>query len=436
MTEKPSLSFWQIWNMSFGFLGIQFGWSLQMANMSPIYKSLGADADKIPILWLAAPMTGLLVQPVIGYWSDRTWTPLGRRRPYFLVGAILASLALFLMPQSSTLWMAAGLLWVLDASINISMEPFRAFVVDMLPEKQHSRGFTFQSFMIGVGAVIASALPWIMTNWLHISEGKEDRITPSLVYSFYTGAIVLLIAVLYTVFTTKPYPPADMEEFKKFQQKASLKDMFREIFGSVTHMPKVMRQVALVQFFTWAGLFLMFFYYSSAVAEVIFHGRPEIEGIRASPAYDKGVEFAGLTLSFYNLITFLTAFIIGRLATKVGNQRTHFLCLLLGAAGLISLRWIEEPNMLFLSMAGVGVAWASILSMPYAMFAGSLPKEKIGMYMGIFNLFIVIPEIIAAVGFGWFMKNVLGNDMIDALSLGGALMVVAAIFSLRVGEKA
>ncbi|MEY2999375.1 MAG: hypothetical protein RLZZ02_1184 [Bacteroidota bacterium] len=424
---KPRLNFWQIWNMSFGFLGIQFGWSLQMANMSPIYKSLGADADSIPMLWLAAPMTGLLVQPVIGYWSDRTWTPLGRRRPYFLVGALLASMALFFMPQSSTLWMAAGLLWILDASINISMEPFRAFVVDMLPEEQHSRGFTFQSFMIGVGSVVASALPWMMSNWFNVSDpAGYTGIPTSVVYSFYAGAVVLLLAVLYTVFTTKPYPPADMVAFKALQAKASVGDMVHEIFGSIRHMPKVMRQVALVQFFTWPGLFLMWFYYSPAVAEDIFHAAPN------TPEYAQGVEFAGLTLSYYNLITFLFAFGIGTLAVKLGNQRTHFLCLAAGALGLFSLSWIENPNMLFLSMTGVGIAWASILSMPYAMFAGSLPKDKVGMYMGIFNFFIVLPEIIAALGFGWIMQNVLGNDQLLAVALGGGLMLFAGLLALRV----
>lgn len=422
---KKTLNFWQIWNMSFGFLGIQFGWSLQMANMSPIYEYLGAEPDKIPLLWLAAPMTGLLVQPVIGYYSDRTWTRLGRRRPYFLVGAILSSIALFLMPQSSALWMAAGLLWILDASINISMEPMRAFVVDMLPEKQHSRGFAFQSFMIGIGSVVASAMPWMLSNWFGFTHDGSGGIPDSIKWSFYTGAVVLLVAVLYTVFTTKPYPPADMEAFKAFQKEASIKGMFHEVFGAIAHMPDTMKKVALVQFFTWPALFLFWFYYGPAVAVGIFGADP------GTPEYTRGVEFAGLTQSFYNLVTFAVALAIPFLATRLGNPLTHIIGLLAGAAGLFSLQLIENPNMLFLSMAGIGVAWASILSMPYAMLASSLPAGQTGLYMGIFNFFIVLPEIIASLFFGPIMEHVLDNDRMAAITVAGGLMVLAALLTLR-----
>lgn len=426
---KKTLNFWQIWNMSFGFLGIQFGWSLQMANMSPIYEYLGAEPDKIPLLWLAAPMTGLLVQPIIGYYSDRTWTRLGRRRPYFLVGAILSSIALFLMPQSSALWMAAGLLWILDASINISMEPMRAFVVDMLPEKQHSRGFAFQSFMIGIGSVVASAMPWMLSNWFGFTHDGSGGIPDSIKWSFYTGAVVLLVAVLYTVFTTKPYPPADMEAFKAFQKEASIKGMFQEVFGAIAHMPDTMKKVALVQFFTWPALFLFWFYYGPAVAVGIFGAEP------GTPEYTRGVEFAGLTQSFYNLVTFAVALALPFLAGRLGNPLTHIIGLLAGAAGLFSLQLIDNPNMLFLSMAGIGVAWASILAMPYAILASSLPAGQTGLYMGIFNFFIVLPEIIASLFFGPIMEHVLDNDRMAAITVAGGLMVLAALLTLRIKKS-
>lgn len=426
--EKPTLSFWQIWNMSFGFMGIQFGWGLQMANMSAIYEYLGAKPEDIPMLWLAAPLTGLIIQPIIGYMSDRTWTRLGRRRPYFLVGAILSSIALIFMPNSSAIWMAAGLLWILDASINVSMEPFRAFVVDMLPEKQHSKGFAMQSFMIGVGAVIASALPWMMSNWFGVSNhAVEGGIPDSVKFSFYLGAVAFIGAVMVTIVTTKPYPPADMEAFRKFQAEGrGVKNALREIGNAIVNMPTTMRQVALVQFFTWPGLFLMWFYYSVAVARNVFGAE---EG---SQAYTEGIEFAGLTLAYYNFVTFLFALALPWLANRISMKYTHALCLTLGGLGLISVKFVTDPSMLFVSMTGVGIAWASILSMPYAMLGNSLPKEKIGVYMGIFNFFIVLPEIIASLGFGWVMESVLDNDRLSAVMLGGGLMLIAALFTLRI----
>lgn len=426
--EKPTLSFWQIWNMSFGFMGIQFGWGLQMANMSAIYEFLGAKPEDIPMLWLAAPLTGLIIQPIIGYMSDRTWTSLGRRRPYFLVGAILSSIALVLMPNSSAVWMAAGLLWILDASINISMEPFRAFVVDMLPEKQHSRGFAMQSLMIGLGAVIASALPWMMSNWFGFETTAETgRIPDAVKFSFYIGAFAFITAVLITILTTKPYPPADMEAFRQKQQaEKGIGKAFKEIFSSIAHMPKTMRQVALVQFFTWPGLFLMWFYYSVAVAGNVFGGEP------GSQAYTEGLSFAGLTFSYYNLVTFAFAFILPYIAERISMKYTHAMCLTAGGIGLISVRFVTDPYMLYASMTGVGIAWASILSMPYAMLGNSLPKDKVGVYMGIFNFFIVLPEIIASLGFGWVMESVLANDRLSAVMLGGGLMILAALLTLRV----
>ena len=274
--EKRNLGFWEIWNMSFGFLGIQFGWGLQMANMSPIYEYLGAKPEEIPMLWLAAPLTGLVVQPIIGAWSDRTWTSLGRRKPFFLVGAILSSIALVFMPNSTALWMAAGLLWILDASINVSMEPFRAFVVDMLPEKQHSKGFAMQSFMIGVGAVVASALPWLLGNVFGVVNDPTAQGIPATVkWSFYLGAGAFLGAVLWTVLKTKPYPPS-AEELAQMRDRRGFKEVVSEVAHGITRMPPTMRRVALVQFFTWPGLFLMWFYYSSAVAVDVFDATPEV----------------------------------------------------------------------------------------------------------------------------------------------------------------
>jgi maltose/moltooligosaccharide transporter len=430
--EKPKLSFWEIWNMSFGFLGIQFGWALQMANMGPIYEFLGASADEIPMLFLAAPLTGFIVQPIVGYLSDHTWHPvLGRRRPYFLIGAILSSIALLLMPNSSALWMAAGLLWIMDSSINISMEPFRAFVTDKLPDSQRTRGFAMQSLFIGLGSVIASALPWMMSNWFQVQNTSTDGSVPDNVkYSFYIGAAAFITAVLWTVISTKEYPPLDIEEEqKKKESKKGFGGGAKEIIHAIANMPPRMRKLAMVQFFTWPGLFLMWFYYSSAVARNVFGASDE-----HSELYSKGVEFAGLTLSFYNLVTFVFALFLPFLASRLSRKITHMLCLFAGAAGLISVAFIQTPEMLFLSMTGVGIAWASILSMPYSMLAGCLPENKVGIYMGIFNFFIVLPEIIASLFFGYIMEHWLGNNRLLAVEAGGLLMLVAGLLCLRVKE--
>jgi len=434
MTHKPRLSFWQVWNMSFGFLGIQFGWALQMANMSAIYEYLGAKPDKIPFLFLAAPLTGLIVQPIIGYFSDHTWhKTLGRRRPYFLVGAILSTICLFLMPQSSTLWMAAGILWILDTSINVSMEPFRAFVTDKLPDDQRTQGFSMQSVFIGLGSVVASMLPWMMANWFHVSNKLIDseNIPATVRYSFYIGAVAFIVAVLYTIITSTEYPPADItERQKKREEKKGFGGGAGEIFHAIRTMPNRMRKLALMQFFTWPGLFLMWFYYSPAVARNVFGAVSEKDDL-----YTKGIEFAGLTLGYYNIVTFVFAFFLPLIAAKIGRKYTHMLCLLCGAAGLISVGFIHTPNMLFVSMTGVGIAWASILSMPYAMLGGCLPESKVGIYMGIFNFFIVLPEIIASLFFGWIMAHLLNNNRLLAVEIGGCMMILAALLALRVNEK-
>ncbi len=423
--EKPKLSLSQVINMSVGFFGIQFGWDLQRANMGPIYEHLHANADDIPLLFLAAPLTGLLVQPIIGYMSDRTWHPkYGRRRPYFLIGAIFSTIALVFMPHSSVLWMAAGLLWIMDVFGNVAMEPFRAFVADKLNEKQRTQGFVMQSLMIGLGGSIASALPYMMTNWMGFSSTAASGVIPDNVkWSFYIGAFFFIAAVVYTVLTSKEYPPPDLGFKDKVKESnRGFGGGVKEIFHAIAHMPRKMKILSLVQFFTWPGLFLMWFYYNTAVARNIFHATSETD-----PLYGQGTNFGGLTLSFYNVVTFLFAFILPTIANKLGRKLTHSVCLFCGAIGLISVAFVENKYMLFGCMTGVGIAWASILSMPYAMLSGVLPENKIGVYMGIFNFFIVLPEIIASLGFGWIMKNVLHNDRLAAVQIGGVLMIIAAL---------
>jgi len=420
-----------IWNMSFGFLGIQFGWGLQMANMSAIYEYLGATADQIPMLWLAAPLTGLIVQPIIGQLSDNTWSPrFGRRRPYFLVGAILSSLALIAMPNSSALWMAAGLLWILDASINISMEPFRAFVADLLPSEERTRGFAMQSLFIGLGAVIASAMPWMLSNWFGVGPSAPGTIPTTVRLSFYVGSAAFFGAVLYTVLTTPEHPPEDLEEFRRRKAKnAGIAASAREIMTAARQMPGVMKQLAFVQLATWLGLFCMWLYFPVAVARNVF-GAPDA----SSPLYQQGVEWAGVCFGAYSAVCFAFSFVLPRLSAAVGRAHAHAFCLLAGAAGLLSVTVIHEPRLLLLSMAGVGIAWASILSMPYAILAGSLPRERMGVYMGIFNFFIVIPEIVASLGFGWVMANLLDNNRLSAVILGGVFLFIAALLVWRIRE--
>ena len=429
--DKPPRTFWQIWNMSFGFLGIQFGWGLQMANMSAIYEYLGARAEQIPILWLAAPLTGLIVQPIIGHASDRTWGPLGRRRPYFLAGAILSSTALVLMPRSSALWMAAGLLWVLDASINISMEPFRAFVADLLPEFQRTRGFAMQSLFIGLGAVVASALPYLLTNVFHVARAVGSGSIPFTVrLSFYIGAAAFLGAVLWTILTTKEYPPENLAEFEKQKSEhGGLAANANEILVAVRAMPRTMRRLAWVQICTWLGLFCMWLYFPVAVARNVFGAADT-----GSPLYSAGVEWGGVCFGMYSLVCFAFSFLLPALARQVGRKWTHSLCLICGGFGLLSVAMIHDKYLLLLSMSGVGIAWASTLAMPYAILAGSLPSGKTGVYMGIFNFFIVIPEITASLLFGWVMAHLLNNNRLSAVVAGGVFFILAAALTQRVDD--
>ena len=415
--------------MSFGFLGIQFGWGLQMANMSAIYEYLGARADQIPILWLAAPLTGLIVQPIIGNASDHTWNRLGRRRPYFLAGAILSSMALILMPRCSALWMAAGLLWILDTSINISMEPFRAFVADLLPEEQRTQGFAMQSLFIGLGAVVASALPWLLTNVVHVDRDHSTSAIPLTVrLSFYLGAAAFFGAVMWTIATTKEYPPETQEHN---EARSGFARQATEIFEAIREMPLTMRQLAPVQLLTWLGLFCMWLYFPVAVARNVFGAADQ-----SAAAYTAGVEWAGVCFGAYSAVCFAFSFFLPSLAKLVGRKWTHSLCLLCGALGLLSVGFIHDKNYLLLSMTGVGIAWASTLSMPYSVLAASLPEDRTGVYMGIFNFFIVLPEIIASLAFGWIMSHLLHNNRLMAVVSGGVFMIVAAALMQRVDDPA
>ena len=419
--NKPRLSFWQIWNMSFGFLGIQFGWGLQLANMSPIYKYLHAEESSLPYLWLAGPITGLIIQPIIGSMSDRTWNRLGRRRPYFLTGAILASIALFFMPDSSAVWMAAGLLWILDASINITMEPFRAFVADKLPEDQRTLGFVMQSFFIGIGQTLANALPFLFAV-LGVAGVMATGIPLSVEYSFKIGAIVFLIAVLWTVITTLEYPPEDMEAFTRLRgEKRGCLAGFAEIFSSVAEMPATMKQLAVVQFFTWFALPCMWQFFGIAVARHVF-GAPNED----SPLFAAGTEWGGLCFAVYNAVCFLVAFMLPGLAKATSRKAVHMIALLCGGIGLISVLFITNKLLLFASMAGVGIAWASILSMPYVMLSTAVPPARMGVYMGVFNLFIVIPQIVMSLIVPRIYNNLLGGDPRNAVVLGGISLLIAA----------
>ena len=427
--QKPRLSFGQIWNMSFGFLGIQFGWGLQLANMSPIYKYLHADEATLPYLWLAGPITGLLIQPIIGSMSDRTWNRLGRRRPYFLVGAILASVALFLMPDSSALWMAAGLLWILDASINITMEPFRAFVADKLPEEQRTLGFVMQSWFIGIGQTLANALPYLFTA-LGVVGVMASGIPLSVEYSFKIGAIVFLAAVVWTVLTTKEYPPEDMEAFQRMRnEKRGCLAGFGEIASSLSEMPATMKQLAVVQFFTWFALPCMWQFFGVAIAHHVFGAVDE-----KSPSFAAGAEWGGLCFAAYNVVCFAVAFLLPGLAKATSRKTVHMIALICGGLGLISVLFVTNKYLLFASMAGVGIAWASILSMPYVMLSTAVPPARMGVYMGVFNLFIVIPQIVESLVIPNIFNRVLGGDARNVVVLGGISLLIAAVSVLIVND--
>jgi maltose/moltooligosaccharide transporter len=495
--SKPRLSFWQIWNMSFGFFGIQFGFALQNANVSRIFETLGAKVDNIPILWIAAPVTGLIIQPIIGHMSDNTWNRLGRRRPYFLTGALLASLAIIIMPNSPVLWIAAGMLWIMDASINISMEPFRAFVGDMLPSEQRTRGFAAQSFFIGTGAIIASFLPWVMTNWFNVENtAPAGQIPQSVKLSFYIGGAVFITAVLITVLTTKEYSPEELKEYSEEEKETTTageeegnnigsgtffrrgfywviagivsslaiyyihleKEMYILTFGAgafgliqiisgmlisrgstenglvvvmrdLFSMPRTMGQLAIVQFFSWFALFSMWIYTTSAVTTHIYHTSDT-----TSELYNTGANWVGSLFGIYNGFAALVAFLLPVIAKWTNRKITHSISLFIGGLGLISINLFHSPGLLVISMLGIGVAWASILAMPYAILTGSLPSNKMGTYMGIFNFFIVIPQILAASILGFMVRDLFHGESIYAIVTGGISLFVAAVLILFVTD--
>jgi maltose/moltooligosaccharide transporter len=440
--QRPRLSFWQIFNMSFGFLGIQFGWGLQLANMSGIYTYLGAKPEQVPILWLAGPVTGLLVQPIIGSMSDRTWNRLGRRRPYFLTGAILASIALFFMPDSSVLWMAAGLLWILDANINVSMEPFRAFVADKLSVDQRTAGFAMQSFFIGIGATLANALPYIFRR-LHVDDRsvanarQAVRLIPASVsYSFKIGAVAFLVCVLWTVITTKEFPPENMAEFeRKRKERKGISATVAEVASALRDMPTTMKQLAVVQFFTWLGLFCMWMFFGLMTSYHVFGATNERD-----PRFTDGQAWGGNAFAVYSITCFAVAFLLPPLARATSRKKVHAFALVCGALGLLSVYFIHDKGILLLTMIGVGIAWASILAMPYAILSGAIPGERMGVYMGIFNFFIVIPEIIASFAFGPVIRAIFGPDNpkspMYVVMAGGMFLALAAVSVLLVKDVA
>lgn len=497
--KKPRLNFWQIWNMSFGFLGIQFGFALQNGNVSRIFQTLGADIDKIPILWIAAPVTGLIIQPIIGHMSDNTWTRLGRRRPFFLVGAILASIALIIMPNSPYLWFAAGMLWIMDASINVSMEPFRAFVGDMMPDDQRTIGFTMQSFFIGIGAFVASWMPYILTNWFNISNTAPDGQIPDTVkLSFYLGGGVFLLAVGWTVFRSKEYSPEEMEAFERFENegkptpsdttvrpeplptyirrgilwtviglilgfpvyyfgldkelyilagglgffgilqlvtgayiaKNKTQNGLVSIVTDLYRMPPTMAQLAVVQFFSWFALFSMWIYMTSGVTDHLY-GTTDPR----SELYGEGANLVSGMMGWYNLFAAGFGLLVLPYIARLTNRKiTHMIALTVGGIGLASIYFLDRPEQMIWSMVGVGMAWASILAMPYAILTGALPQKKMGVYMGIFNFFIVIPQIVAASILGFMVKSLFENHSIYALLVGGASLVLAAVLVVFVND--
>lgn len=493
MTTKPRLNFWQLWNMSFGYVGIQFGFALQTANVSRIFETLGAKVDAIPILWVAAPVAGLIIQPLVGHMSDKTWTRLGRRKPYFLIGAILSSLALIAMPNSPALWIAAGMLWIMDAAINITMQPFRAFIGDMLPDEQRTQGFAMQTFFIGVSSVVASVSPWVFTNWLHIANtAPAGEIAPSVKWSFYIGGVAFLAAVLWTIFKVREYSPEEQDAFNVStaaeaadaitldrqscirqglflivagaalsygiwaldwyaglyiisgcvllygllqwmaagRAKAGRTKGMVEIVADLKAMPKTMQQLAAVTMLTWFALYALFIYTTSAVTSYHFHSTDP-----TSVVYNDGANWAGVLMAVYNGVAALVAFLLPPLAKRIGRVATHVVCLIIGGLGLMSMFVIKDPMMLLVSMVAIGIAWASLLTMPYAILSSAVSHKKMGVYMGMFNLFLVIPQIIAAAVLGLLVRTVFGGHAIYALVLAGAAMVLAGLLMVFVEDK-
>ena len=430
---KPRLSFWQLWNMSFGFFGIQFGFALQNANTSRIFSTLGADPDNLALYWLAAPVTGLLVQPIIGYLSDNTWHPKwGRRRPFFFIGAVLAAIALFLMPNSAALWMAVAVLWMMDAAINVSMEPFRAFVGDKLDASQQTAGYAMQTFFIGCGAVIASLLPVFFESMGVSNEAVGGMIPETVRYSFYAGGAIFFLAVLWTVVSADELPPPDMDAFNAERKHSrSVGVAVKEILGGFAKMPKTMVQLAFVQFFTWIALFAMWIYTGSAIADNVW-GTTDAQ----SSSFQAAGSFVGVMFAVYSGVSALAAFLLPVFARATSRKTVHATCLAIGGLSLASLVLITDKNMLMLPMIGVGLAWASILTMPYAILAGSLPAKRMGYFMGLFNFFVVIPQIVSGLLLGGVTKHFFAGHTVMTVALGGASMLLAAVLTLFVTDRA
>ncbi len=436
---KPRLSIGQIFNMSVGFLGIQFGFALQNGNASRVLQNFGADVEQLSWFWLAAPLTGMLIQPIIGFYSDRTWNGLGRRKPFFLTGAILAATALFFFPHAGALAnfippmiVGAGILMMMDASFNVAMEPFRALVADNLPEEQNTLGFSIQTFLIGIGAVVGSWLPYMFGNWFGISKvAAEGQIPDNVLYSFYVGAVVFISAILWTIATTKEYSPAEREAMG-FQEEGST-DTIWSVFRYIKEMPFTMRQLGVVQFFSWFALFSMWVFSTPAIAHHVY-GLPMDD--HSSPEFQNAANWVGIIFGVYSGVSAIYAIFLPRIAKAIGNKATHAFSLTAGGIGLISIYFISDPQLLILSMVGVGMAWASILAMPYAILAGSIPMSKMGVYMGIFNFFITLPQIVSGIIGGSLVKHVYGGNAIYAIVVAGFFFIAGSVSVLWIKEKA
>jgi len=427
MTKKPHLSFWQIWNMSFGFLGIQFGFALQNANASSILLTFGADIHHLSWFWLVAPITGMIVQPIIGYFSDKTWNKLGRRRPYFLAGAILTSTALILMPNAphfatsiAPMFVGGGMLMIMDASINISMEPFRALVADKLPDEQHALGFSMQTLLIGIGAVVGSWLPYMLGNWFGVSKEAAGGLIPdNVTYSFYFGAFVLISSIIWTIVRTPEYPP---DFYKDEKEDNSIKEKFT--------IPKKMWQLLIVQFFSWFALFSMWVYTTPTVAQHFFNTVDP-----NSADFKEAANWVGILFGVYNGVSAMIALSLPRIASKIGRKRTHAIALTLGGLSFLSFAIIPNYQLLIIPMIGIGIAWGSILAMPYAMLANSIPAKKMGMFMGLFNMSITIPQIVNGIFGGLILKYAFGDDPIMSIYMAGVLMIFGAASTLLINDK-
>lgn len=440
LAPKPRLSIWQIFTMSFGFLGIQFGFALQNGNTSRILRSFGADVDQLPMFWIVAPLVGMIVQPIIGHYSDKTWNRFGRRKPYFLAGALLSSATLIFLPNSGSmagiipaLWIGAGMVMVMDTSFNVAMEPFRALVADNLPDRQRTLGFSVQTFLIGLGAVMGSYLPEFLADHGFSLAAGADGVADNIKYSFYIGAAVFVLAILVTVIFSKEYAPAEYERYHgNLEKPTKQKSGMAEILSDFQKMPRTMKQLGLVQFFSWFALFSMWVFTSDAVATHVYGLTGDYT---KSIAYNEAGNKVSSSFGVYNFVAMIYALFLPFMARKIGRKATHAFSLVAGGLGLISIFFVKDPAMLNYSMVGVGLAWASILSMPYVILSGSIPAGKLGIYMGIFNFFITLPQIVNGVFGGAMVKNLYGNQPIYAIVLAGVLMLCAAVSVLFVNDE-